>query len=510
MVNPNRPNPQVLLIIDGFGTAPKSEGNAITRAKTPTFDYLYKTYPYTLLNASGTAVGLPKGTMGNSEVGHLTIGLGRVLFQSYEKINQSIANHSFENIPVLKKVFDFVNTNNSSLHFFGLLSDGGVHSHINHLFELLRVAKKNNVKKVFVHAFTDGRDVPPMSSDTYVQELLNVLKNYDGYKLSDIVGRYYAMDRDKRWDRTQIAYDMLTHPRTKEDVKEPISEIHARFSKGETDEFLKPIITDIDGLVKDGDAVIFFNFRPDRARQITMAMKYSPEMKLKKFSNLQFVSMTKYDDSFDIPVLFPSEKSKNSLAEVYAKNRLRQIHVAETEKYAHVTYFLDGGEEEPFENEDRVLIPSNRKVATYNLAPEMRTREIVENVIEALERRVGDEHFYDLVVLNIAAPDMVGHTGDLDATIKAVEVTDEAVKVLYEGCKTNGYTLHITADHGNAEQMLKNGHPHTAHTTNPVPYIVAKEGLSLRSGLGLSNVSPSILKLAGIEIPPEMDEPIQS
>ena len=506
MADSKRPRPQVLLIIDGFGYSERTEGNAIALAKTPTFDYLYKEYPHTLLDASGISVGLPAGTMGNSEVGHLTIGIGRILYQSYEKINQSIADGSLGKNPVLHETFEFVKSNDSSLHFFGLLSDGGVHSHINHLFELLRLARDNNVDRVYVHAFTDGRDVPPRSSDKYVSQLLEELEKYPGYSLADIVGRYYAMDRDKRWDRTQIAYDMLIQERSQKELTDPVEEIHRRFKQDETDEFLRPILVEKDGIVKDGDAVIFFNFRPDRARQITMAFNYSPNMELKKFNNLKYVTMTQYDDSFDLPVLFPPEKVKDSLAEVYAKHGFRQAHIAETEKYAHVTYFIDGGEEEPFEHEDRILVSSNRTVATYDLAPEMRTMEIVEKAAESIAKKDDGSHYYDLVLLNIAAPDMVGHTGVLEATIRAVEVTDAAVKKLYEASVENGYTLHITADHGNAEQMIKDGKPHTAHTTNPVPYIVTNRSIKLKEGGGLSNVSPTLLDLAGIKKPDEMSD----
>lgn len=489
----------VLMIIDGFGVAPPSDSNAITTAKMNNWNALQNKYPWTTLNASGLSVGLPEGTMGNSEVGHLTIGLGRIIYQSYERINQSIQTGQLGSNNTLLQLMTHIKQNNSTLHLFGLVSDGGVHSHIDHLFVLLDILKAAAIPKVFVHAFTDGRDVPPHSGVGYIQQLLDKLTQYSGYELADVIGRYYAMDRDKRWDRTQIAYNMLTQ--TRQSIMDPVAEIRERYAKDETDEFLTPILANKDGIVHDNDGILFFNFRPDRARQLTMAFnELTDKMHLLHFSNLKYVTMTVYDSSFPIPALFPNLHPRMCLAEVYARHHYPQIHIAETEKYAHVTYFINGGAEEPFELEDRVLIPSNKDVATYDLAPEMSTRKIADAVINAINSQK-----YKLVILNFAAPDMVGHTANMDATVTALQVVDECIGDIYTACTTNNYTLFITADHGNCDKMMdEHGTPFTAHSTNPVPFLINNTSIVFKKAGGLSNIAPTLLKYVGLPIPEEM------
>jgi 2,3-bisphosphoglycerate-independent phosphoglycerate mutase len=502
-----RPNPIVLLVIDGWGISDNKEGNAIYHAATPNMDYLIQNYPSICIQASGLPVGLPEGVMGNSEVGHLTIGIGRITYQSYERVNQSIKNNDLKDNDTLIATIDHVKSHNSKFHLFGLLSDGGVHSHINHLKELIKILHENKVDKAYIHAFTDGRDVPPTSSHLYVKEILDFLDSYENYVLSDLIGRYYAMDRDKRWERTKIAYEMLTNNREEDQICiEPLKKIQERYDKNENDEFLKPIIISKEGIVEENDAILFFNFRPDRARQLTQA--FTTKLNLferKVLDNLFYTTMTRYDESFiNTNILFPPEMPKNSIAEIYSKSGYKQMHIAETEKYAHVTYFINGGQEEKFENEDRILVPSIQSVPTYDLAPEMSTIEIGEKVIEVINTTENGSHKYDLIIFNIAAPDMVGHTGVFEATIKAVEVTDRIIGDVYKTCKARNYTFIITADHGNAEKLIDNSKPHTAHTTNPVPFIITDKKVKLKSEGGLSNVAPTLLDLAGITPPNEM------
>ncbi|RMG41348.1 MAG: 2,3-bisphosphoglycerate-independent phosphoglycerate mutase [Methanobacteriota archaeon] len=495
----------VLIIIDGFGYSEKKQGNAITLASTPNWDQMLSKYPWTLLEASGNAVGLPDGVMGNSEVGHLTIGSGRIEFQSFEKINQAIKNKKLGKNERLQDLITKSGTKNGVVHLMGLTSFGGVHSHYSHLIALLDVLSQSpKIKKIYVHAFTDGRDVSPHSSVKDISKLLEDLNNSDKAVLSDIVGRFYAMDRDKRWERTKVAYDMLTQPRSPDQiVSNPIKEIKKRYESGETDEFLKPILLTDEGIVRDGDTILFFNFRPDRARQLSQFFLFPERFKeygAKKIDNLDYYTMTEYDPEFPATVLFPEEKLNMTLAEYCSKLGLKQIHIAETEKYAHVTYFLNGGWEEPFPNEDRVLVPSKRNFPTYDLIPEMSTKEISEEVIKAMN----SDPNYSLIVCNFASPDMVGHTGNLDATIKAVEILDEVLGNVLQEAQSKGYTLFITADHGNAEKMVdENGNPFTAHTTNKVPFLVTDTDISLSPG-GLSDVAPTLLHFCGLPKPPEM------
>lgn len=494
----------LLIIIDGFGYSEKERGNAISLAKTPQWDLMTSTFPWTLLDASGNAVGLPKGVMGNSEVGHLTLGSGRIEFQSFEKINRSIEDGSLRHR--LKDLIAAADSNSGVVHLMGLVSFGGVHSHYTHLIAILDILDRApEVKKIYVHAFTDGRDVSPHSSMNDIEQLLNDLKGYQKASLADIIGRFYAMDRDKRWERTKMAYEMLTTPRSAEDViEDPVAEIKKRYDSGETDEFLKPIILSRKGYVQDEDTILFFNFRPDRARQLTEFFIFPEKFErygAKKFANLQYFTMTEYDPDFPVGVLFPEEKLKMTLAEFISTVGLNQIHIAETEKYAHVTYFLNGGWEDPFPNEDRVLVPSKRQFPTYDHIPEMSTREIGDEVVKAMSC----DKEYHLIVCNFAAPDMVGHTGNLNATIQAVEILDETLGKIQEEATRRGYTILITADHGNAEQMLDEaGNPFTAHTTNKVPFLITEKGIELSTHGGLSDVAPTLLDLAGLPQPKEM------
>ncbi len=497
------------MIIDGFGISETIEGNAISMADTPNWDKILREYPNALLEASGNAVGLPEGVMGNSEVGHLTIGAGRIQFQSYEKINQVIKQGKLETWPQLMKFKEKCENSNGRVHLMGLVSYGGVHSHMDHLKALIQFfEKQDGIKEIFVHAFTDGRDVSPNSSINDLEELQRFLERHEKTKLVDVIGRYYAMDRDKRWERNFIAYQMLTDENRKSIESSLTEEIQRRYDRGETDEFLKPIVIHREGTIKDGDGILFFNFRPDRARQLTSMFLFPEQhhnLTLKTFDNLIFATMTEYDKDYPVIVLFPEETIKMTLSEQYSVLGLKQLHIAKTEKYAHVTYFINGGREAPFPNEDRILVPSKRHVATYDLLPEMSTREVAQKVVEGIEGRSGGKQ-YDLIICNFASPDMVGHTGNLEATVKAVEILDEALGEIANACLKHKYILIITADHGNAEKMLDDqGRPFTAHTTNPVPFVVMKPNVKIKETGGLSNVAPTLLELAGLPKPVQME-----
>jgi 2,3-bisphosphoglycerate-independent phosphoglycerate mutase len=486
----------VLVIVDGFGVAEASESNAISLSNMTTWDYLKANYPNTVLNASGNAVGLPDGVMGNSEVGHLTIGTGRIQYQSLELINRACKDNTLKLNSNITRIFEYLRNPNRRLHLMGLLSDGGVHSHNSHLEYLIKLFTKNIENKIFIHAITDGRDTSPTSGVSYVSKISQFIKPLNQVDLASIAGRYYAMDRDKKWDRTKIALDLYLKG-IGEETSNPMELMRTKYDTNETDEFLKPIIVNPKGIIRKGDAVLFFNFRPDRARQITMAINgiWNEELNLK--DQILYVTMTRYENNWQFPVLFDNPKIKNSLTEVISDNRFRQVHIAETEKYAHVTYFLNGGTEKDFPFEKRILIPSS-KVATYDLEPEMGTLEIAiatKSEIEKLENK--------LIVVNIAAPDMVGHTGVIDATVKALEITDQAFELIYSSCKSNGYTLIITSDHGNCEKMIDNGNPHTAHTTNPVPFLIT-DNISLKQNMGLSNIAATILELLSVDVPDQI------
>ena len=495
----------ILIVIDGFGCRNDAEYNAIAQAETPRFQSLWRDSQWTTLEASGRAVGLPQGQMGNSEVGHLNIGAGRVVDQDIVRISKSIQSGE------LLKNETFVDTvkNARAVHFAGLLSDGGVHSLQEHLHGMIDAAIEAGAKEVFVHAILDGRDTPPKSAEKYLGELLAHLEGKEQAHLATIIGRYYTMDRDKRWERVQRGYDLMTLGVGTE-TKEPLETLRRFYDQNVTDEFIEPVSVVTKegshrGRVEDGDALFFFNFRADRMRQIVTAFKdaHFDGFHRAVHPKVQLVTMNRYHEKFDLPVLYPPQQIKNNLGEVLSRAGLRQFRIAETEKYAHVTFFFNGGSDTQFEGEDRLLVPSP-KVATYDLRPEMSVHEVTDKVVEAIESKK-----YDVIIMNIANPDMVGHTGVMDAAVRAVHDTDAAIdRILTATEKVDGVAL-ITADHGNAELMFdeKTGQPHTAHTTNPVPLILFDEKKrygALRGGGVLSNVAPTILTILGIEKPDEM------
>ncbi len=514
-------SPLALVVLDGWGCSPQERGNAIFLAETPNFKYLQETYPHTTLAASGEEVGLPSGQMGNSEVGHLNIGAGRVVYQDITRISKAIRSGEFFTNPVLVEAMEKAQESKASLHLFGLVSDGGVHSHLTHLYALLEMARCYGLPGVFIHAFLDGRDVPPASAKEYIQEVENKCRELNTGKIATLMGRYYAMDRDKRWERVEKAFNAIVYG---EGEKATLAQaaVERSYENGVTDEFLVPtVIIDREGnpvgMVAPGDVIIFYNFRADRAREITRAFTdrdFTGFRRREGYPGVHFVCMTQYDVTIDAPVAFPPQSLKNTLGEVLAGRGLKQLRIAETEKYAHVTFFFNGGVEAPNPGEDRILIPSP-KVATYDLKPEMSAYEVTHRVLEEIAR---DK--YDVIILNYANPDMVGHTGILDAAVKAVTVVDECLgRVVNAILDKSGVAL-VTADHGNAEQMLEeNGEEaHTAHTTNPVPFILVSEqyrGSSLRYGGALEDIAPTILEILKIPQPPEMTghsllEPVQA
>lgn len=493
--------PVLLMILDGFGLYKDYPGNAISLAKTENLDKLYETCPHTEIYASEKWVGLPMGQMGNSEVGHLNIGAGRVVFQDLTRIGNEIDNGNFYHNQMFLKAVENAKKNNSSLHLMGLVSKGGVHSHFKHLLALIDLAKKEGLKKVYIHVITDGRDVSPDASLEDVKELEDYLKKVGVGKIADISGRYYAMDRDKRWERIKKYFDLVTE---KYDNSNPnaLDAIKSSYDNGVTDEFIKPVEIDCEGKIKDGDSLIFFNFRPDRARQIVRALvDENFDGFPRKEKNIFLVTMTQYDDT--IPhtnIAYPENRPTNTLGEILEKNHLRQLRIAETEKYAHVTFFFNGGREVMFKGEDRILVQSP-KVATYDLKPEMSAPEITENLIEKLR-----ENIYDCIILNFANPDMVGHTGVIPAAIKAVETVDNCIGKILKEIKKLGGAILITADHGNCDMMLtKDNKPITSHTTNKVPFILyGVENVKLRSEGALCDIAPTILELLNIKQPKEM------
>mgnify|MGYP001607276406 FL=1 len=471
--------------MDGWGYRKEKHGNAILHAKTPTFDRLDREFPYTLIQASGLEVGLPDGQMGNSEVGHLNIGAGRVVYQELPRISNSIKDGSFFSNRALLNAMEHTKKNNSSLHLMGLLSDGGVHSHIEHIFALIEMAKRNNVKNLFIHPFLDGRDTHPKSALKYISDLNTKLKELDIGKIASIMGRYYGMDRDKRWERTKRAYDALVHG-IGDFASSAEEALQRSYKYNITDEFVIPVVIMDEkdkpaGTIKDGDSVIFYNFRSDRARQIIRALN---ENNFKEFERgdknlkLHITCLTEYDIRFGLPLAFPPNIPRNGLGELLGRKGIKQFRTAETEKYAHVTFFFNGGIEEPYSGEDRILV-SSPKVATYDLQPEMSAKGVTAEVLKAIES--GN---YPLIIVNFANPDMVGHTGVFDAAVKAVEVIDESVGRIIDTARKHGGEILITADHGNIEDMIdENGEPITAHTTNPVPfYCVTDKKVNLRDG----------------------------
>ena len=523
---PNRPKPLVLVILDGWGYAPPSKSNAISLARKPTYDGLLSEFPNTLIHTSGRYVGLPEGQMGNSEVGHLNIGAGRVVYMDITRIDLAIQNGEFFQNPVLVEAMKHARTGGRRLHLFGLLSDGGVHSHINHLFALLRMAKENGVDRTFVHCFMDGRDTLPTSGAGYVEQLQRKMREYNTGKVASISGRYFAMDRDRRWEREAKASNaMAMGDGEAGHYVDPVQGIKDSYNRGVTDEFTVPFVcVDNRGeplaTIRDEDSCICFNFRADRARQITRVLAREsgitpqggrdlpdaealdatiPRDRLPR--NLKYVCMTRYDKQFALPVVIPPESLDNILANVMAKANLRNLRVAETEKYAHVTYFFNGGVEQPFPGEEREMVASP-KVATYDLKPEMSAAGIADTVVRAIEKGS-----FDVIIVNFANADMVGHSGQIPPTVKAVESVDANLGRIYQAVRQRGGALLVTADHGNAEQMIDpvSGGPQTAHTTNPVPFILAMQnGFRLRSDGALQDISPTVLSLLGITQPQQM------
>ncbi len=501
--------PLALIIIDGWGYSPQREGNAIALAATPYYDEICEDYPQTLLEASGTRVGLPAGVMGNSEVGHLNIGAGRVIRMDVSRVDHDITTGEFFRNEVLLAAMDGVKQRGKALHLMGLISDGQVHSSQEHLYALLRLAKLRSVERVFVHCFLDGRDTPPSSAVNYIAALQKKIAEIGCGQIASIIGRYYAMDRDKRWERTERAYELLVKGKG-EQATDPVATIRRSYERGLTDEFIEPtVIVNANGesvaTIQDGDAVIFFNFRPDRARQLTRALAVPDflEFDVSGRPQIDFVCFTVYDRSFPLAVAFAPHDHKNVLAEVWEKICVRNYRLAETEKYAHVTYFFNGGVEKEHACERRLLVPSLR-IATYDLQPEMSAFKVADKVLHAIEERETD-----IFIVNFANPDMVGHTGKLDKTIEACQYVDTCLGWIIRGIRHARGTTIITADHGNAEQMIdpQSGGPHTAHTTNPVPFHLIDEGsraLKLREGGALEDIAPTLLGLLGNEQPEEM------
>ncbi len=494
--------PVLLMILDGYGINRNKAGNAIAAARTPNLDRLFSTYPHCELESSGESVGLPDGQMGNSEVGHLNIGAGRIVYQDLTRISRSIREGEFKKNMALLEAMKKVKDKGSSLHLMGLLSDGGVHSHISHLYALLGLAKEQGISNVFVHAFLDGRDVAPKSALTYIEDAEKKMNEFGG-KFATISGRYYAMDRDKRWERVEKAYDALTKGMGETAASASIAVKNA-YERGITDEFVAPAVIVRNNkpisTISDNDAIIFFNFRSDRAREITRAFIDDDftGFKRKSHPHTHFVCLTQYDETFGVTIAFPPELLKNILAEVLSRHHLRQLRIAETEKYAHVTFFFNGGVEIPLTGEERILTPSP-KVATYDLQPEMSAYQVTDEVVKAVASGK-----YDFIVLNYANCDMVGHTGVFEAAVKAVEAIDICIGRVYDAVIHVEGLLILTADHGNTEKMLdEKGGIHTAHTSNRVPFVICEKGINLRNGK-LADIAPTILEAMGLEKPKEM------
>ena len=495
----------LLLILDGWGITQDHKTSAIAQAKTPYIDSLYKKYSNAQIRTDGLNVGLPEGQMGNSEVGHMNLGAGRIVYQDLVKVNLAIKNNTLQKEPILQQAFNYAKKYNKKVHFLGLLSNGGVHSHIEHLKGLVSAANEEGLDKVFIHAFTDGRDVDPYSGAGFVNELQNHLDKTTG-KIASVIGRYYAMDRDKRWERVKIAYDLLISGIGEKSTNAAES-IQKNYIQGITDEFINPIIITENnqpiGIIEKDDVVIFFNFRTDRGRELTEVLTQKPfkNFDLKPIS-LYFVTLTNYDHTFsNIKVIYNKDNLKDTLGEVLEKNNKKQIRIAETEKYPHVTFFFSGGRELPFRGESRILCPSP-KVATYDLQPEMSAYEIRDKILPEI-----NSQSVDFICLNFANTDMVGHTGIIEAAIKACETIDSCTKSVVEAALENGYTTILLADHGNCEMMINpDGSPNTAHTTNPVPVIlIDKNNYSINNGV-LGDIAPTILDLMGIEKPKTMTQ----
>ncbi len=492
----------LLMILDGWGIGNHSKSDVIYCTPTPYWDSLLANYPHSQLQASGENVGLPDGQMGNSEVGHLNIGAGRVLYQDLVKINKAIKDGSIMENPEVKSAFSYAQKTGKGIHFMGLTSTGGVHSSFEHILALCDIAKKYDLKNVFIHCFMDGRDTDPHSGKGFISDLQAHCEKSAGV-VASIIGRYYAMDRDKRWDRVKVAYDQLVNGEGKK-ATDMVAAMQESYDEGVTDEFVKPIVNaNVDGRIKEGDVVIFFNYRNDRAKEITIALTQQdmPEAGMKTIKDLQYYCMTPYDASFKgVHILFDKENVNNTLGEYLSALGKKQLHIAETEKYAHVTFFFNGGRETPYDGEDRILVPSP-KVATYDLKPEMSAYEVKDKLVEAI-----NENKYDFIVVNFANGDMVGHTGVYEAIEKAVKAVDACVKDTVEAAKVNDYEVIIIADHGNADHALNaDGTPNTAHSLNPVPcvYVTANKNAKIGNGI-LADVAPTILHIMGLEQPAEM------
>lgn len=504
---PSAIKPVLLIILDGFGCRHPDNFNAIACAHKPHWDRLWKAYPHTLVQASEAAVGLPAGQMGNSEVGHLNIGAGRVVYQEFTRIDRAINNGNFFLNLALKDTVAEVKKRGAALHILGLLSDGGVHSHENHIHAMLEMALKEGLENVYIHAFLDGRDTPPKSADVYLRRMQEKIDALGGGRVATIIGRYYAMDRDRRWQREKAAYDLLTLGRSEFTAKDAVEGLYMAYARGETDEFVKATAIVPPGgeaaRMQDGDAIVFMNFRSDRARQLTRTFiepdfaEFEREF-VPKLS--RYCTLTSYSDDFDVDVAFPPERIRNGFGEYIANQGLRQLRIAETEKYPHVTYFFNGGEETVYPGEDRILVNSP-DVATYDLKPEMSAYEVTDKLVEAIQ-----SNRYDVIICNFANSDMVGHTGIFEAAKRAVEVVDECVGRAVEAMQSVGGEVLITADHGNAESMLdtSNGQPHTAHTINLVPFLYIGRAAHIAKKGALEDVAPTLLKMMGLPQPMEM------
>ncbi len=488
----------LLMILDGWGFGNQGKGDVIFNTPTPYWDYLMSTYPHSQLQASGENVGLPDGQMGNSEVGHLNIGAGRVVYQDLVKINRACTDNSILQNKEIVAAYTYAKENGKNLHLMGLTSDGGVHSSLDHLFKLIDIAGEYGIDNTYVHCFMDGRDTDPKSGAGFIGQLVE-----RNAKIASIIGRYYAMDRDKRWERVKVAYDLLVNGEGKK-ATDMVKAVEESYAEGVTDEFILPIVNAAyDGTIKEGDVVIFFNYRNDRAKELTVVLTQQdmPEAGMHTIPGLQYYCMTPYDASFKgVHILFDKENVENTLGEYVASKGLKQLHIAETEKYAHVTFFLNGGRETPYDGEDRILVPSP-KVATYDLQPEMSAYEVRTKLVEAVR-----EDKYDLIVVNFANGDMVGHTGVYSAIETAVKAVDECVKDVIEAAKETGYEAIIIADHGNADNAVNaDGSPNTAHSLNPVPFVYVTENKDVQPADGiLADVAPSVLKIMGLPVPAEM------
>jgi 2,3-bisphosphoglycerate-independent phosphoglycerate mutase len=502
------PKPLVLIILDGWGHRQDSQYNAIAAARKPTWDRLWKNYPHTLIRASEAAVGLPAHQMGNSEVGHLNIGAGRVVYQEYTRINRAIHTGTFFTNKTLTDAVGLALRTGKAVHVMGLLSPGGVHSHEDHIHAVMELAAKRGATKLYLHAFLDGRDTPPQSAAASLRAMEHKLAALGRGRFASVIGRHYAMDRDHRWPRIQAAYELITQGRAEFTAASASQALERAYTRGETDEFVKATAIvppgETPAPIADGDVIVFMNFRSDRARQITRPFI---EKDFDAFHRAvapklgAFVSLTEYNSEFHMPVAFPPERLRNVLGAYIAGLGLHQLRIAETEKYAHVTFFFNGGVETPFEFEDRILVPSPTDVPTYNLKPEMSAARVADEAIKALQR-----NYYDVIICNFANPDMVGHTGDFEAAVKAIEAVDACLGRIVETMKKTGGELLITADHGNAEQMFdfETGQPHTAHTTNPVPFVYVGRPAAMAASGALEDIAPTMLHLLGLPIPPEM------